>query len=667
MAQEKKPQIVMALDPTAIRMAEDLAKSDKEEKNAISTQSFILNSLKQQEVNRLAFEVDPQQTSQSYGGFFRIKNGLTPNWILKKITGPGGCETVSQIINARANIISNFGKPRVSRFTTGFEFAAIDPKWEMTNKEETEKYQDRVAKMKEILWNSGYEGLEDDYYKPNLSQYLKMVTKDGLTFGMCATEIIYKKDPITGKKSAHSFRAVDAGTIYRVVPRKETDQSIRKEAARLIAELKNEKIKIDSYEKDEYKWMQVIDGKPIQAFTEEELVVYYFYPSTGVEYNGYPVTPIDQALSSITTNLNITQHNKLYFQNGRAARGMLVFQTSDIDESTLQKIRLQFHQSINSANNSWRMPVFGIGPEDSLNWQSIDTTGRDAEFQYLLDSNTRAILSAFLISPEELPGLAHLSRGTNTQALSEGDNEYKLTAARDVGLRPLMNDIQDMFNTHILPKFDKELSDKYQFVFAGLEQDSPEKEATRLAQDIPIHMTYNEVLKRVEKTPLPKEMGADLPFNVQYQQILSSYLTVGMIKEYFFGVKGASRDPNLQYIRDPFWFQYQTLLVQKAQMALQNQMASQQMAQQQETALAQQAQQGNPPDLPKTEAEFGEWLHKNQEYMNKAIADNSRQLQRYILERHKEVVDKNISAWKNDSEKALESILSEIPDESKDE
>jgi len=69
--------------------------------------------------------------------------------------------------------------------------------------------------------------------------------------------------------------------------------------------------------------------------------------------------------------------------------------------------------------NSHRMPVFGIGPEDKLTWQPIDNSSRDMEYQYLSDNNARAILSAFQMSPEELPGQAHLSRGTNNQSLSE--------------------------------------------------------------------------------------------------------------------------------------------------------------------------------------------------------------------------------------------------------
>src|SRR5579872_4144841 len=156
-------------------------------------------------------------------------------------------------------------------------------------------------------------------------------------------------------------------------------------------------------------------------------------------------------LSAVTTHINITTHNKLYFQHGRAARGMLVIESADVNDQVIQTIRQQFNASINSVNNAWRMPVFGVTPGDKLTWQPIDSSQRDMEFQYLMDMNARVILSAFQMSPEELQGWTYLSRGTNNQALSESNNEYRLEAARDVGIRPLVKQLEDYVNDSSSP------------------------------------------------------------------------------------------------------------------------------------------------------------------------------------------------------------------------
>lgn len=656
----------------------DLKKQEEDllKKSENTILGAILKSLKNHEVQqmeRMAFDIDPQKSQAGVHGFYRQKTGLTPDHIIKRITGPQGDELVCQILQARSNHASSFGRPRTDRFSVGYEFQNMD-KNKILTEEEKRSLQERIDKAKRVLWNCGVGILDgEETEKINLSQLFKVITRDGLSYGRFAVERIWRTDLKTGKKELYAFRAADAGTIYKILPQKEEDQSLRANAIRALERMKNKKIDAERFKKDEYRYVQVIEGKPVQAFTSEELVVYNMYPVTNVEYNGYPLTPIDQALNAITTHINITVHNKLYFQHGRAAKGMLVFRSDDVDEGVVQRVRLQFHQSINSVQNAWRMPVFGIGSQDELTWQSIDSSGRDAEFQYLLDNNARTILSSFQISPEELPGYAHLARGTNTQALSESDNEWKLTAARDVGLRPLIYELQDFLNSHILPFIDSELAKSHQIVLAGLEKDSPEKEATRLQQDMNIHMSYNDVMQTTEKNPIPKEMGGDFPLNPQFQQVISQYLTVGEILENFFGRKGATSDPRYQYIRDPFWFQYQQILLQKAQMAMQQKMMVEQQMQQQIMMQQQQAMQAFQSDQGDQQANQSgsdqaqdqmqkaeRWSTAQYEMMAKTTEDNHNTISRQLLERHKAMVEEHMEKWKKQVKESASKIKNEL-------
>jgi hypothetical protein len=287
-----------------------------------------------------------------------------------------------------------------------------------------------------------------------------------------------------------------------------------------------------------------------------------------VELEGYPLTPLDTVIAEVTTHINITTHNKLYFQSGRASRGMLIIKAEGgVDENVLARIRMQFNATINNVNNAWRMPVFGVGTDEEITWAPIDNGGRDMEFQYLSDNTVRCILSAFQMSPEELPGYAHLSRGTNNQALSESNNEYKLEAARDVGIRPLLQEFENFFNTCIFPLFDENLAKLCKIRFVGLDAETQEKESIRIQTDLPIHGTMDWILDQVEKKPVGKAWGGEFLLNPQYQAILDKYFPVGQIMEHFFDMKGAGARPDLQYPRDPFWFQYQEMLMQIQQAA----------------------------------------------------------------------------------------------------
>jgi hypothetical protein len=541
-----------------------------EDPNQSKEKPSLVKSIKQfldgkDEITRLAFESDPSRTNV-YQGLYRTKMRLLPDWILKRISIQD--DLVATIINARQNQMSAFGRALEDQFGFGF---AIEPKkgvLDNCSEEQSKELQDRIEKATELLVGCGNRDGWGEEDRQSFVQWLYMSTRYALVVGRCATEVIWV-DTLDGEKKFHSFRVIDAGTIYRCVGQRDSAQQVREEARFLLEQIKNKKLVPEKYLNDEYTWIQVIEGTPKQAFTSKECLVWNFYPCADIELDGYPVTPIDTMLSAVTTHINITTHNKLYFQSGRATRGMLVIKSADADANLLAQLRQQFNASINNVNNAWRMPVFGLNPEDDLQWQPIDTGTRDMEFQYLTDMNARVILSAFQMSPEELPGWSYLSRGTNNQALSESNNEYQLEAHRDLGIRPLIKQFEDYINTCVFPLLDANLAKLCRVSLKGLDAETPEKKDIRIQQGMGIHMTTNDILEEVEKDPIPKELCGDILLNPQWQALVDKFVNVGVIMEMLMGIKGASKDPALAYKRDPFWFQWQQMVMMMQQQAQQ--------------------------------------------------------------------------------------------------
>lgn len=572
-----------------IRLDGDVEQELKKREEPKSFAMAIARKLDEQdEIVRLAFEVDP--ATSKYHGVYKQKLRLIPDKLLKRIVIQD--DLVAAIIQTRQNQMSAFGRPRPDRFSTGFviqprqeALEAIEKLPDEQKKARKDELQKRVAAVTKRLMSCGDDSIDisGTQDKLTLPQYISMSIRNAIVLGRTATEILWKQNPTTGQKQFVGFRVIDAGTIYRAEPQQGAAEAVRRQAYALLSQLNNKKIEPKRFMKDEYTWIQVIDDRPVQAFTDDECLVHNFYPVPDIELDGYPVTPLDTVISAVTTHINISTHNKLYFQSGRAARGMLVIKSDDIDESVVSRVRQQFMAQINSVNNAWRMPVFGVGSDDEITWQAIDSGGRDMEFQYLSDMNARTILAAFQMSPEELTGFAYLSRGTNNQALSESNNEYRLEAARDVGIRPLLAQLEDFFNQALLPLFDEKLAETCVLRFVGLDAETAEKESVRIQQDMPVHMTYDEVLEKVEKKAIGKRMGGEFPLNPQFQAILDKYIFVGDILEFFFGIEGASKDPQFHYIRDPFYFQNIQVQMEQAQM--------QQQAQAQQQAAA----QGVPP------------------------------------------------------------------------
>lgn len=563
---------------TQIHFAIDTPNSPASSSEPMTLSKSILNLLNGESsdsVERLAFETDPQLVNQ-YQSVYRAKVKLLPDSLLKRIMIQD--DLVASIVRARETQMSGFGRPRLDRYGTGFNIIANPGVLARLNEEESKELDTRIQRAVRLLQQCGSNENIRTSDRLTFSQFLQMATRNAVGLGRIAVELIYKESVEGGAKEFHHFRPIDAGTIFKATPQRTAAQSIREQAMKMLKDLKGPDFNEDHltrFEKDEYAWIQVIDARPVQAFTDEEVVVHNFYPVVDVELDGYPVTPIDTMIANVTTHINITTHNKIYFQTGRAARGMLVFKSDDVDESTLQRVKQQFNASINSVNNAWRMPVFSCGSTDEISWQPIDNSSRDAEFQYLTDMNARVILSAFQMSPDELPGWSYLSRGTNNQSLSESNNEYRIEAARDQGIRPLLAQFEEFINTVLFPLIDESLAKLCQVRLLGLDALTEEKENNDLQAAIPIHMTIDEVLKKVEKQPLGKEWGGSFLMNPQWSANIDKYKYVDDIVEHFF-TPGQPKDPQLHYIRDPFYFQWLQLQMQMQQMQQQAQQAAQQ-------------------------------------------------------------------------------------------
>lgn len=522
---------------------------------------------------RLAFTENPAP-SDNYLGLFKSKRRLLPDEVLKQIRIQD--HLVAAILRARGSMMSLFGQLKPDRFNVGVEVKLKQEFYEVLTPEQFEKVTARMKRFENILLHCGHTSGLEHQDKMTLAQWLDIQTQNGLNFGRFATEIIYDRESppdADGNYPFHRFRPVDVATIYRAVRKGEyVGNNLREIAMRMLESITGEKPNIDmqKLKEDHYAWLQVIDGTPRQAFTHEEMLVFNLFPCTDIEMNGYPVSPLDTVVSSVTTHISIDAYKKLYFQNGRASKGMLVIKSDEVDAGVLDGIKLQFNASVNNVSNSFRTPIFGMGITDEVNWIPFTGEGlHDGDFQFMYDQIARNIMSAFSMSPDELPGYSHLTRGTNSQTLSESNNEFKLTAARDTGLRPLILKIQTFFNEILFPIIDPLLSKICEVKFSGIDAQSAEQESTRLQQNMPTHMTYDEVLHEVDKQPIGKYLGGKFPFNERLQLILDKFKNVGELMGEMLGDSAAFVDPLLRYKRDPFWLQNMQLMAQTNPVAVQ--------------------------------------------------------------------------------------------------
>jgi hypothetical protein len=513
----------------------------------------------------LAFSELPAPQS-NFLGLFKPRIRLLPPELIKTIRITD--HLVAAILRTRGNIMKLYGHLRKDRFDVGMEIEIKPEFLKILTPDQYKKVSERVKRLEKLLLNCGHtEGLEHQD-QMTLSEFLSTQTINGLSFGNHGTEIIYDRDAkpdANGNFPFHRFRPVDIATIYRAVRRGEqVGANLRELAIKALEAMEGIKFDIDmaKLKEDKYAWLQVIEMQPKQAFSHDEMIVYNLFPSTDIEHNGYPVSPLDTCVGCVTTHISIEAYWKIYFQNGKSAKGMLVIRSDECDQQMLDAIKMQYSASINSVSNAFRTPIFGISKEDSVEWITTQDKLENGEFGFTYDAVARNILSSFGVSPDEIPGYGHLSKASNSQTLSESNNEFKMTAARDSGLRPLLLGWQIFFNQRLVPIIDPELAQMVDVKLCGLDAESKEQEAARLQQDSALFYDYDTLQQEVDLEPVGEAIGGKVPFNERFRQIADFYLNVGQIKNRFFGDPSAIFDPMLKFKRDPFSLQNTQLMMQ---------------------------------------------------------------------------------------------------------
>jgi hypothetical protein len=135
-------------------------------------------------------------------------------------------------------------------------------------------------------------GNQDDLTFP---QYISMSVRNAVVLGRIATEVLWKRT--TDGPQFNGFRVIDAGTIYKAEPQKSALEAGPSPGPHPPGPAQERALDPERFERDEYKWVQVFDERPVQAFADDECLVHNFYPVPDVELDGYPVTPLDTVMS----------------------------------------------------------------------------------------------------------------------------------------------------------------------------------------------------------------------------------------------------------------------------------------------------------------------------------------------------------------------------------
>ena len=173
---------------------------------------------------------------------------------------------ISAIVQTRVNQVAEFARPQPDRYSAGYVIRLRDQTAEITDEQRKE-----ISTLTEWLVNCGDPNVVGHQ---TFEGFLRMVTRDSLTFDQCCFEIVYdKKTPV-------AFKGVDAATIRRAAPTQEEVDRGRRDPSSTA-------------------FCQVIEDRIVAEFEAHEMAFGVRRPRTEIGSNGYGYPELEEVAPTV--------------------------------------------------------------------------------------------------------------------------------------------------------------------------------------------------------------------------------------------------------------------------------------------------------------------------------------------------------------------------------
>lgn len=466
---------------------------------------------------------------------------------------------ISAIIANRCGQAAVIGRPSDSKFDKGTRVMEIQPANldDYETKEEFLRVQDaRKMQMTTILkWimNCGTSNKEivDEIFREadpmfkicNFADFVSAQIRNLLTFGRMGSQIFRNEDglPI-------AFRPAPIETIYPVLTGEDIYVGEGDETAEQSKEDVEEYNQIDPDERPQ-GWVQRVDGRNVNFFTEQDMKVSYFQKQALFDLRGYPLAPIEQAIYMVFIHQNTLGYLKNQFVKGLGTKGVLSIKSTDpaaeLSDEDVDDLRRDFHNFLSRTDNSATTPVIS-GPVE-VNWIPLASTPRDMEFLQIEEHVIRALCAAFQTSPQEM-GYGHLGI-SGSGGLTQSNKQEEIVRGEERGLRMVLDIIYDHINEILYDNF-PEAEKLFRVTYVGVGEDTRDAAINRHMQEMQTTATMSSLYSDSEKNePIPD--GGNVPLAPLFHQNVVRYMKYGDFMENFFGKEGWSKLEKYDFIIDP--------------------------------------------------------------------------------------------------------------------
>jgi hypothetical protein len=408
--------------------------------------------------------------------------------------------TYTSILQTRLTQVKSFGQRQTDERDPGFGVVLRDSKRTPTRKDEQ-----RMRDLEDWLLLTGtprppnrpqrpskLRGLQGGYLpgmplgqgRDDFKTFLHKLTRDALILDQGCFEIVRNKKGLPAE-----FYAMDGATmrLADVPPGAETEQ-----------------------DPQQVKYVQTYDEIIISEFAAHEMCFGVRNPRTDIRVNGYGFSELEMLINVITATLWSFEYNRRFFGQGTAARGILNFKGS-VPDKKIDNFRRQWKMMIAGVNNAHRTPMTSV---DDVQWIDLHSSNRDMEFSAWMDWLIKVTCAVCAFDPAEI-NFNYGNTGQSSQMFAT-PVESKVKESKDKGLKPLLQDLAQWLNTHLIWPLDP----NFEFQFLGLTSKSADQSIDLAMKESKYKKTVDEIRAEDDLPPLPDGKGAVIldPTWLQFSQ-----------------------------------------------------------------------------------------------------------------------------------------------------
>lgn len=404
---------------------------------------------------------------------------------------------IRSIITTRTEQVVDFAEPQVDKFSTGWVVRrkrslapGTPPPTDAQNKADAKI----IEQISELILNCGAaekdtNGADREWTKETgFEAFLRKFVKDSLELDAGCFEIIENR----GGEIAE-FYAVDAGTMFLA-----DDYASDRYSDQDRKELQRDGLYPST--------VQVLNGEVVAEYYPKELCYGVRNPSTELHRNGYGDPELVTLMQMVTNLLNSDAYNANFFKVGSMPRGILRV-SGVVSPTVLEDFKQQWQSQVSGVINAHKIPTLNSEKADFIN---THVPNKDMEFSQFHELQFRICCVLYKMSPSEV-GLEGTKGGSGS--LSGENKEDEVKYSKDKGLKPLLKFIAAKLNKYIIKRINKD----FEFVFVGMDSDTPEKELDSDDKRSKSNETINEVRASRGLKPLP---GGDIIRDPMYMQAM---------------------------------------------------------------------------------------------------------------------------------------------------